>query len=265
MKKRNIKNGNFAWTQKWVWKKIETLPFKKQLSCKMIYTSICIASSIQRNSTEIEIYKFDIARYGSMSEKTVQRYLPDLENLGVIKLSRQDRKSNGKFEKVKIWLYEDKLTAGHLRDSSETDERQLEDTESDIYKKIKEESNKVINYIELFDDFRKSYPGKVRGIDPELNDFKRKHKNWKEITLLLSEALESQIENRDYFETIGEFVPTWKNLKTWLNQSCWTEELIEVKKDDDFLRKEYKKIGYNPFRKKYGQDEAIRISDSLTN
>lgn len=136
---RNINEGLFGWYEKGAMQLIEDrIERKKQASCKLIYIGICSMSAKQKNSPEITCYKFDLARFASVSEKTVQRYLPELENVGIIKMSPQDRMSNGKFDKVKIWLSNANLTAGHLRDSSETDARQLGDTESDIYKKKKE-------------------------------------------------------------------------------------------------------------------------------
>jgi len=136
---RDIKNGKFGWYEKEAMRKIETLPFKKQASCKLIYIAICSVSAKNQNSNIVSCYKFDIARYGSVSEKTVQRYLNDLEDLQIIIVSPQDRKSNGKFEKVAISL----LSSNQPLDTSETDERQMEDsseTQSPIY--IKKEIKK---------------------------------------------------------------------------------------------------------------------------
>lgn len=132
---RDIKAQPFAWTTREAWEKIETLPFKKQMSCKMVYVALSIISKKQKNSEKIEAYKFMIAKYGSMSEKSVQRYLPELENLGIISIEPQDRESNGKFKKCKIWLRDTVFAAGHMEDSSWTDGGQMEDTESDINNK----------------------------------------------------------------------------------------------------------------------------------
>jgi hypothetical protein len=133
MVERNIQNGCFGWYEKKAMEKIETLPFKRQASCKLIYIALCSLSAKNRDKKDIFCYKFDIARYASVSEKTVQRYLPELEKLNIVKVYPQDRKSNGKYEKVKIKLVVNNLPL----DTSETDQRQIRDTESDILNKTK--------------------------------------------------------------------------------------------------------------------------------
>lgn len=77
--------------------------------------------------------------------------------------------------------------------------------------------------LDLFEAFRKAYPGTKRGLQTELKVFK-KHKDWKEILPTLSKTLENQITAREQLSVAGEFVPPWKHLSTWLNQRCWEEE-----------------------------------------
>ena len=38
-------------------------------------------------------------------------------------------------------------------------------------------------------------------------------------------AVEQQKEARNIKSSKGNFVPEWKNLKTWINQRCWEEEI----------------------------------------
>lgn len=139
---RNIKNGNFGWYEKEAMRKIEDLAFRKQAACKLIYIALCSMSAKNKNSNIIECYKFDIARFASVSEKTVQRHLPELEKLKIIKNNGQSRNFNGKYEKLTITLNGNNLTAGHLGDTSETDGRQMGDCKSDSIKEIKK-VNKV--------------------------------------------------------------------------------------------------------------------------
>lgn len=92
--------------------------------------------------------------------------------------------------------------------------------------KTEEVSNKedIKSLDEQFEEFRKIYPGSKRGLEVEFGDFQRKHKNWREFVPLLMPAAIAQRERRRAAAAAGKFVPEWKNLKTWLNQSCWTEE-----------------------------------------
>ena len=88
-------------------------------------------------------------------------------------------------------------------------------------KNEKNEKNK-----DLFDEFRKKYPGIKRGLDTEYNNFVKKHKDWQEIIPILHEALEQQIKYRQIQQSKRQFVPEWKNMQTWINQRCWEEEVI---------------------------------------
>jgi hypothetical protein len=167
MAQRSIKNGSFGWYEKGAMQRIESLPRKQQASCKLIYIAICSLSAKQMNANAVECFKFDIARFASVDEKTVQRYLPELEKLDIIIVSPQDRKSNGKFEKVKIWLNENNSTVGQFGESSEKVRRKFGDCKSDIYNK---EINKEI-YISSKEDTEKSETALIKKEygKPEIN------------------------------------------------------------------------------------------------
>lgn len=78
---------------------------------------------------------------------------------------------------------------------------------------------------ELFEAFRKAYRGTKRGLDTEFSNFKKKHKDWKQVAPLLLPAYEKQLEQLDQKKAIGAFVPQPKNLQTYINQRCWEEEI----------------------------------------
>jgi hypothetical protein len=75
---------------------------------------------------------------------------------------------------------------------------------------------------EVFEKFRKLYPGTKRGLETEYEYFKKQHKDWREILPQLEPLLLSQIEAKD--QSTG-FVPEWKNLKTYINNRAWEEEI----------------------------------------
>ncbi len=124
-------------------------------------------------------------------------------------------------------------------------------------------------YIEQFERFRKAYPGTKRGLDEEYDNFRKKHKDWKKVLLLLFPSLEQQISQREKNIAQNEFNPPWKHLTTWLNQRCWTEqtgvietlESAEQKKQRVQARIERERA---EIRRDYGQyyreksDEALR-------
>ena len=98
-----------------------------------------------------------------------------------------------------------------------------------IDKQINEETSKPINnkkYKIAFDEFRKLYPGRKRGLETEFNNFKKKHKDYEGVVFDLKEILKCQINSREMSLKAGRFTPEWKNLQTWINQRCWEEENI---------------------------------------
>lgn len=81
-----------------------------------------------------------------------------------------------------------------------------------------------------FEEARKLYRtvGTVRGFQPEWDDFYKKHRRRiNEICPLLKPAIEKQIA---YRESTKDWCPPWKNFKTWLRGSWWTEEVPQTRK-----------------------------------
>ena len=110
-----------------------------------------------------------------------------------------------------------------------------------------------------FELARKIYPGTKRGLDVEFTNFK-KHKNWKTYLPLIRPAIGKQIEYRTAKRQLDQFVPEWKNFKTWINNNCWEEEYEEIKivksggQSGVILGKEY----WDKFRKSAAQAETER-------
>ena len=77
---------------------------------------------------------------------------------------------------------------------------------------------------QLFEKARKEYPGTKRGLKTEFDNFKKKHKDWKDAILLLSSSIENQILVKTQLKEQNKFIPEWKHLRTWINQRCWEEE-----------------------------------------
>ena len=76
-----------------------------------------------------------------------------------------------------------------------------------------------------FEIFRKRYPGTKRGLDTEFNEFVKKYGGHvTEIVPLLLPALENLTRWREQAAKRGEFVPSFANLKTWINQRRWETE-----------------------------------------
>lgn len=82
-----------------------------------------------------------------------------------------------------------------------------------------------------FDTFRKAYPGTKRGLKTEFGNFKKKHKDFREVTPKLMPALEALKEWRTKAKEKGVFVPGYANLQTWINQRRWESEFEKFNED----------------------------------
>lgn len=85
-----------------------------------------------------------------------------------------------------------------------------------------------------FDIFRKKYPGRKNGLKIEYDNYKKKNKDWIVNLTKLLPALEKEIIWRSNLINANQFVPSWKDLSTWINKKCWLQELnienIQTKK-----------------------------------
>lgn len=77
-----------------------------------------------------------------------------------------------------------------------------------------------------FEEFRKAYPGRKRGLDTELANLRRRA-DWREAVPQLMPALERMLDWRRRALEMGAWVPDWPMLQTWINQARWSEELPE--------------------------------------
>lgn len=83
---------------------------------------------------------------------------------------------------------------------------------------------------EIFEEFRKLYPGSKRGFDAEYSNFKKKYsKNFHILVLELKPNLIRQHQEKQQQAKAGDFVANWKNLQTYINQQAWTEEFTVQK------------------------------------
>jgi len=80
-----------------------------------------------------------------------------------------------------------------------------------------------------FDEARKLYPGTKRGLETEFANFRKKHKDWRDVLPDLRPAILLIQHERKRKATAGEFVPEWPHFRTWINQRRWEQaENVEV-------------------------------------
>lgn len=82
----------------------------------------------------------------------------------------------------------------------------------------------ILEEEQMFDKFRKAYKGTKRGLQTEFTNFKKKHKDWREVLVILLPSYQAQQTKREQALRQGCFVPQEKNLSTYINQRCWEAE-----------------------------------------
>lgn len=102
-------------------------------------------------------------------------------------------------------------------------------------------SNPPLSVEEEFEMFRKAYPGNKRGHKVEFDNFKKKHSDYKAAVYLLSPALARLNEWRDRKKQLGQFVPEYANLSTWINQRRWEVEYEKATENNETEQKQAKR------------------------
>jgi hypothetical protein len=106
----------------------------------------------------------------------------------------------------------------------------FEDEEKRRKEKSKKDNNSFVenSFENQFEKFRKAYPATKRGMETEFENFKKKHKDWKDAIPALLPALEKEIEHKARLAANKQFCPGWKNLQTWINGRYWEQELPQI-------------------------------------
>lgn len=185
-----------------------------------------------------DFYMKPMANEIGYSEETLRKYINELVESGWLTRMCQKTKSNGTFGSVEYVLNENpveyiKNTDTEIfRYGESPTQHNIDNNKLNNNINIKEKINKKENKTEkeVFDEFRKLYKGTKRGLDTEFDNFKKKHKDYKQVLPILKESYLKQEEIRDIKTSKGEFVPQYANLQTWINQRRWEieDELFDV-------------------------------------
>lgn len=182
------------------------------------------AVGIKSYNTYIKTFN-DLIDWGffELIERSKNQY-----SANVIALSNFDKALNKALDKALI---------KHASKQSESTVQSIDSIYKQENKGTKEQENDK-EHLDIFDIFRKAYPGTKKGNSTEFKNFKKKHKDWKEILPDLKAILDCQINQKSTLAASGQFVPPWKNLQTWINQRCWEEEMPQAPGSD-------KKLNFN--------------------
>lgn len=135
--------------------------------------------------------------------------------------------------------------------------KDIKEEESNDSKK-KEPESELEKQFEAFRRKYKEYGGSARGFSTEIENLKKKHKDWKDVIPMLAFALENENKAREDAKRMGEFFPQMKNLQTYINQRSW-----EAYSDG---YENYDPDAYHPDGFPYDADfDAYRFCDYIPN
>ena len=118
----------------------------------------------------------------------------------------------------------------NVNPSEKTEDSQVGDFLNSLSKKYKISSTVIAKAQVKFESFRIAYPGKKDGSDIAFQHYLEGGNLIRDIDLLLP-ALE-----KEKVYMLGKTI-NWKNLKTWINDKCWTQELPEPVRENVTQRK----------------------------
>lgn len=111
-------------------------------------------------------------------------------------------------------------TDNHNINKYNKESKDIKEEDTNVSKK-KEPESELEKQFEAFRRKYKAYGGIARGFSTEFENFKKKHKDWKEVIPMLEYALDKEHELRVEAESRKVFFARMQNLKTYLNQRSW--------------------------------------------
>ena len=179
-----------------------------------------------------------LAKLLDCKPKILKKTLEILQKFEKIELKNSKNLKNGAIIIIKNWSKYQTEYAHYRREKPKNLDNSLDNSLDTHPRQIKNKiQNKNIPPIppkqvgglltqdeKVFETARKEYPGTKRGLETEFTNFRKKHKDWKQVITLLSPAIRKQIDLRTRLKEQNKFVPEWKHFQTWINQRCWEEE-----------------------------------------
>lgn len=165
-----------------------------------------------------------------MNPSTVLYRLKKLQNMRNL-----DTQADTHYTLVSICNYEryQNIDNYYRQDNRQPTDNQLTTNRqpTDTNKNVKNDNNtKNKEYMSIFDEARRLYPGTKRGLNVEFENFQKKCKDWKEVLPELKPAIQKQIKYRQQQRAANIKETFWKYFQTWINNSCWEEEQSKITK-----------------------------------
>ena len=213
-----MKNNNFITIQGWMVNDLR-LSGNELICYALIYGFTQDEESEFRGSLQY------ISDWLGISKQNVRLIIKRLVEKGLI-IKRDEFINNVKFCRYTVCMKQPHgINVSCIGGGNET----ATDNNSNNNKDNKEDTNvsKKVSFSpteeekNMFEEFRKKYPGNKRGLKTELDLLVKKHKDWRDIIPVLNKAIDVENRNRKEAKDSDSFYPNPKNLQTYINNRAW--------------------------------------------
>lgn len=213
-----MKNNNFITIQGWMVNDLK-LSGNELICYALIYGFTQDEESEFRGSLQY------ISDWLGISKQNVRLIIKRLVEKGLI-IKRDEFINNVKFCRYTVCMKQPQgmnvsCMGGGNETATDNNSNNNKDNKEDtnVYKKVsfsptEEEKN-------MFEEFRKKYPGNKRGLKTELDLLVKKHKDWRDIIPILNKAIDVENRKRKEAKDSDSFYPSPKNLQTYINNRAW--------------------------------------------
>lgn len=213
-----MKNNNFITIQGWMVNDLK-LSGNELICYALIYGFTQDEESEFRGSLQY------ISDWLGISKQNVRLIIKRLVEKGLI-IKRDEFINNVKFCRYTVCMKQPHgMNVSCMGGGNET----ATDNNSNNNKDNKEDTNvsKKVSFSpteeekNMFEEFRKKYPGNKRGLKTELDLLVKKHKDWRDIIPILNKAIDVENRKRKEAKDSDSFYPNPKNLQTYINNRAW--------------------------------------------
>lgn len=213
-----MKNNNFITIQGWMVNDLK-LSGNELICYALIYGFTQDEESEFRGSLQY------ISDWLGISKQNVRLIIKRLVEKGLI-IKRDEFINNVKFFRYTVCMKQPQgMNVSCMGGGNET----ATDNNSNNNKDNKEDTNvsKKVSFSpteeekNMFEEFRKKYPGNKRGLKTELDLLVKKHKDWRDIIPVLNKAIDVENRKRKEAKDSDSFYPNPKNLQTYINNRAW--------------------------------------------
>lgn len=213
-----MKNNNFITIQGWMVNDLK-------LSGNELICYALIYGFTQDEESEIRGSLQYISDWLGISKQNVRLIIKRLVEKGLI-IKRDEFINNVKFCRYTVCMKQPQgMNVSCMGGGNET----ATDNNSNNNKDNKEDTNvsKKVSFSpteeekNMFEEFRKKYPGNKRGLKTELDLLVKKHKDWRDIIPVLNKAIDVENRKRKEAKDSDSFYPNPKNLQTYINNRAW--------------------------------------------